>query len=133
MRTYAAAIAGLLVLCGYARGQQQVSDEQVLSDLRGAEQRLLNLTVRSSFIVEQWNAAGGKWEDDGSGSLRACFTGRPGSKIRVEHEKERVPWVGGPVPFSVSTFTQAYNGKTGQTLYTNRSIIYLTFPGSADI
>jgi hypothetical protein len=90
---------------------------ELAQTISAAEGRLKNLSVTASYAGEIAQKFGDHWDDEGSGMLTAWFSGAPGGKLRINYDRQRALWVGGPVPFTDEQFDDAFNGRERRLLW----------------
>jgi len=95
---------------------QDVNLSALIEQIKGSEQKLLNLKVSGASQSEKWDPGTGQWAYNGESEFTAWYTGMPGSKAKVVFHKRVLPWTDGAQPFSSSRIEYAYNGRVGQML-----------------
>jgi hypothetical protein len=118
------AVLGLIFAVGLLpRVHSQQSDELLQQLLRGIEeneQKIANLRVDGTCVVEKWDPNSHKWNYNGEHVITGWFIGGAGGKARIDYHKEVSRWTDGPAPFSEDSYTVAYNGQDNRTLFTQR-------------
>src|SRR5579872_3434608 len=117
LRLWAAVFMGIIAWSRCAAGSPLPNRNELIDIISKAEEKLLNIKIESSYTGEIAQPHGDHWDDDGSGKLTAWFAGAPGSKLRVNYEEQRVPWLDGPVPFSIEKFDDGFDGRERRVLW----------------
>ena len=95
-----------------------MSSQELVSEIRAREKRLLNLQVSSALWVEQRKSGGSKWERTPVQlSCTAWYDGLTGGKVRVDVDKEVLEWKDGAAPFSESSYSVAFDGQYGRSAF----------------
>ncbi len=99
--------------------QADLPDTQTIaSAVRTQEELLVNLQVAAHRNSEQWDEATGEWNYSGESDLRVWLTGEPGSKVRIDYDRQVTRWIDGPAPFGEDSYRIAFNGQVTKRLQT---------------
>jgi len=107
----------LSILNNVDAAQQQITLDNLKNIILEAENKLANVRIDCEYIAETWDKNNNKWDFAGESIATGWFPNIPGSKFRIDYQKQVLPWEDGPAPFSEEKYIVTYNGRVTQTLH----------------
>jgi len=107
----------LSILNNVDAAQQQITLDDLKNIILEAENKLANVRMDGEYIAETWDKNNNKWDFAGESIVTGWFPNVPGSKFRIDYQKQVLLWEDGTAPFTEEEFIVTYNGRATQKLH----------------